>query len=157
MWPALRSAWRTHQDRHMATGRINQGTVSVMRVPHRASPNANVRDFAMSVKQFAGRRTDRSSSLSQSLDLLTYKMNSRDPRRKRVASRSRSGTRRFSAGRMQISAFVHNQAIGVYSCLRECRNHLGGCSSKYTSNDGPVRPVCPTNNKRKHCGGGPIG
>ena len=70
----------------MPTGRINQGTGNVMRVPHRARLNEAVRDVAMRVNQFVVLRTAQSSS--QSLVLLTFQMNGREPRRKRVASRA---------------------------------------------------------------------
>jgi hypothetical protein len=66
----------------MTTGRINQGTGSVTRVPHRARLNAAVRDVVMKVNQFVELRNARSSS--QSLVLLTFQMNGCEPRRKRV-------------------------------------------------------------------------
>ena len=102
----------------------------------------------LTVNHIAGRRTARSSPLSQSLFLLKYQMKRREPRRERVASRGRSDTRRWSADRRRVSAFVHHQAIGVYSCFREDRNELGWSSSEYTPNAGLVRQVCPTNTRR---------
>ena len=134
----------------MTIRNINQGTVTAVRVPSQARRKADVRDVAMRVNQFAGRRTARSSPLSQSLVLLKYQMNRREPRRERVACRGRTGTRRWSAERSQGSAFVNEQAIGVYSCLREGRNHLVWSRSEYTPNAGPVRPACPTNTIRQH-------
>ena len=77
-------------------------------------------------------------------------MNRREPRLERVASRGRSDTRRWSAELRRDSAFVYLQAIDVYSCFRENQNDLGLSSSEYTSNAGPVRPVCPTNTRRQH-------
>ena len=132
----------------MTTGRGNQGTGSVMRVPHRARPNEAVRDVAMRVNQFVGLRIAR--SCSQSFVLLTFQMNVREPRRERVANRDRSGTRRLSGGRKRISAIVHLQALGVYSCFKEGRYQLGRSSSEYTPNAGPVRTVCPTKTRRKN-------
>ena len=131
-----------------ATGRFNHGTGSVMRVPHTARPNAAVHHVAMRVNQFVGLSTARSSS--QSLALLTFQMNGREPRRERVASRSRTATRRLSRGRRRISAIDHHQAIGVYSCFREGRYHLGRSSSEYIPNAGPVRTVFPTNTRRNN-------
>ena len=134
----------------MTTGWVNQGTVTAVRVPHCSCTKADVRDVAMSVIQFAGRRLARSSPLSQSLFLLKCQMNRREPRRERVARRSRSDTRRWSADRTRVSALVLQQAIGIYSRFRKDRNDLGWSSSEYTPNSGPVRPQCPTNTRRQH-------
>ena len=98
-------------------------------------PKADCRDVAMSVNQFAGRRTARSSP--RSLVLHKCQMNRREPRRERVASRGRFDTRRWSTERRRVAAFVHHQAIGVYSCFREGRNDLGWSSSEYTPSAGP--------------------
>ena len=86
-------------------------------------PKADGRDVDMRVNHFAGRRTARSSPLS--LALHKYQMNRREPRRERAASRDRSGTTRWSADGRRVSALDHHQAIGIYSCFREGRNHLG--------------------------------
>jgi hypothetical protein len=91
----------------MTTRKINQGTVAVVRVPPQARPKADVGDVAMRVNQFSGRRTALSSPLSQFLVLLMYPMLRREPR----------------CGR--VSAFVRHQAVRVFSCFREGRNHLG--------------------------------
>ena len=109
----------------MTTGRINLGTVAAFLVSHWARPKVDVRDVAMRLNKFAGRRTARSSPLSQFLVLLKYQLHRCEPRRERVASIGRSGTRRWSAGRKRVSAFFHHQAVGIYSCFREGRNHLG--------------------------------
>jgi hypothetical protein len=76
------------------------------------------RDVAMSVNHFAERRTAWSSPLS--LVLHKYQLNRREPTREREASRGRTGTRRWR----RVSAIDHHQAIGIYSCFREGRNHL---------------------------------
>ena len=104
----------------------------------------------MRVDQFDGWSPARSSPLSQSLVLLMYQTNRREPRRERVARRGRSGPRRWSSERRRISAFVHHQAIWVHSCFREGRNHLGWRSSEYTPIAVPVRPLCPTNTRGQH-------
>ena len=83
----------------MTTGRINQGTVTVVRDPHRARPNADFRDVAMRLNQYAVRRTAQSSLLSQCLVILKYLVHLLEPRRERVVIRGRSGTSRWSAGR----------------------------------------------------------
>jgi hypothetical protein len=72
----------------MTTARINQGTVPVVRVPHRTGPKADARDVSLGVNQFAGRRTARWSPLSQSIVLLKYQMHSREPRGERVARKT---------------------------------------------------------------------
>ena len=79
----------------MTTGRINQGTVTAVRVPPRTRPKADGRDVAMRVDQFAERRAARSSPLSQSLVLLKYQMYGREPRRERVTC-AYSATYKFS-------------------------------------------------------------
>ena len=81
----------------MTTGRINEGTVTSVRVSPQDRPKAFGRDIAMRVDQYTWWRTARSSPLSQSLVLLKYQMNRREPRRERVASSGRSDTRRRSA------------------------------------------------------------
>ena len=107
----------------MTTGIMNPVTITSVRVPHWGRSKADVRDVAMRVNQFAGRRTTRSSSLSHFLVLLKYQLHRREPRRERVASRGRSGTIRWSTEPRQVSAFVHHQAVGVYSCFREIILH----------------------------------
>ena len=77
-------------------------------------------------------------------------MNRCEHRREWAAKRGRSGTKRWSAEGRRVSAFVHHQAIGVYSCFRDRRNDLGWSSRERTRNAGPVRPVCPTNTRRQH-------
>jgi hypothetical protein len=99
-------------------------------------PKAGVRDVAMTVNHIAGRRTARSSSLS--LFLHMYQMNRREPRRERVASRGRSGTRRWSTERID-----HRQAIRVYTCFREGRIISVRAVVNTTLNSGTVRPECP--------------
>ena len=101
---SLRNAWRNLLDNHMTTGRNNQGTVTVLRDPHRTRPKADVRNVAMSVNLFSGQRTARCSPLSQSLVLLKYQMHRREPRCERVARRNLSGTRPLRDGRTRVSA-----------------------------------------------------
>ena len=83
----------------MTTRNINQGTVAAVQVPPQARPKADVRDVAMRVNQFSGRRTALSSPLSQFLVLLKYPMHRREPRCGRVANRGR------------VSEFVRHQAV----------------------------------------------
>ena len=133
----------------MTTNSIIKGTITDVRVTPRDLPMAFGLDVAMRVAQFAGWRTVRSSPLSQSLVLMKYQMNRREPRRERVTNSGQSRTRRWSAERRRVSAFVYQQAIRVCSCFREGRNQLVWSSSEYIQNPGTVRPVCPTNTRRQ--------
>jgi hypothetical protein len=96
----------------MTNGRIDQGTVTEVRDPRGVRPKADIRDVAIRVNQYAGRRTARSSPLSQSIVLLKYQMHRREKRQEQLAISGRSGASRWSAGRERVLSHCGGGPIG---------------------------------------------